>query len=265
MLESIRCPDGARIAYAAVGGGTPLVLIHGIGSTARSFAPMADYLGTSYRVLAVDLRGYGDSGDEPPAARWDTFASDVAAVLAHAACAGPADLVAASAGTPTALTFCLAYPERVRSLTLIGPTLGDATDPAAAQRLLRQRLAALDQVHAGAAERAARLAGPDASEAAVELLRSQHARIRPAGYGVVARLLANTDAEELVRQVPVPVQVLAGEHDTVTGPPVAERMHELRPQAPVVTLSRIGHCPHVEQPKRTAELVTSFAASSGTY
>jgi 3-oxoadipate enol-lactonase len=124
-------PGRARIAYRAVGAGPPLLLTHGIGSTAASFAPVADHLGRSHHVLAVDLRGYGDSGDEPPAAGWDTFAEDVAAVHGHTAGACPADLVAASAGTPTALAFCLAYPDRVRSLTLIGPTRGDAADPGA--------------------------------------------------------------------------------------------------------------------------------------
>lgn len=96
---------------------------------------MAAHLARSHRLLAVDLRGYGDSDDEPVATGWDTFAGDVAAVHAHALGSDPADLVSESAGTPTLLTFRLSHPERVRSLTLIGPTLGGAADPARARHL----------------------------------------------------------------------------------------------------------------------------------
>ncbi len=254
--------DGARIAYNATGAGPPVLAVHGIGSTSRSFAPLAGHLARTHRVIVVDLRGYGDSDDHPPPTGWSTFADDLAAVLAHAGTREPVHLVAASAGTPTALTFRNAHPHEVRSVTLIGPTLGDAADPAAAQKLLEQRLPALQQVHEGATERAARLAGPHANESALELLRSQHARIRAAGYGRVARLLARTDATDLVQSVTVPLQVLVGEYDTVTGPPVADRVHQLLPQARLVRLPGAGHSPHVEQPRRTAELVASFAHAS---
>lgn len=252
----------AGIAYRATGTGPPVLAVHGIGSTSRSFAPMADRLARTHRVLAVDLRGYGESDDHPLPTAWATLADDLDAVLAHAGLPGPVNLVAASAGTPTALTFCHTHPLRARSLTLIGPTLGDAADPVAAQRLLDQRLRALQRVDEGAAERAARVAGPHADEAAVELLRSQHARIRAAGYGQVARLLARTDAAHLVQSLTMPVQVLVGAHDTVTGPPVAERVQRLLPRAQVVTVPGVGHSPHVEQPRRTAELIGSFAAAN---
>lgn len=261
MEGVLRRADGARIAYRAAGAGPPVAAVHGIGSTARSFTPLAAHLARRHRMLAVDLRGYGDSGDHPVAIGWRTFADDVAALLDHAGDHGRTHLMAASAGTLTALTLCDDYPDRVASLTLVGPTLGDAADPATARRLLSQRLSALGRVRSGAAARAARMVGPDADESAVRLLRSQHARIRPAGYGTVARLLARTDAADLVARVAVPVQVLVGEHDAVTGPPVAERVVGLLPSAEVVTLPRVGHCPHVEQPQRTAELVAAFTAA----
>ncbi len=176
---------------------------------------------------------------------------------------GRVHLVAASAGTLTALTFCHARPERVRSLTLIGPTLGDSADQEVAQRRLAERRQALTEVRAGAAGRAARMAGPDADDAAMALLRSEHARIRPAGYGVVATLLAQTDAAPQVAALPAPLQVLVGEHDTVTGPPVAEQVRGLVPNARVVTVPRVGHSPHVERPAETAELVRAFTDVHG--
>jgi pimeloyl-ACP methyl ester carboxylesterase len=265
MWSALRGADGARISYLARGEGVPVLAVHGIGSTARSFEPMVAYLAGTHRVLALDLHGYGDSDDRPPdsATGWTAFAQDVSAVLDDALQPEPADgrarVVAASAGTLTALAFCDANPQRVRSLTLLGPTLGDAADPELARARLAERRRALTEVGEGAHRRAARMAGPDADEAAVALLRSEHGRIRGGGYGVVAELLARTDAAPRLRVLSLPLQVVVGDHDTVTGPPVAAQIRRLVPSTRVGVLPRVGHSPHVERPEETAGLVRTFA------
>lgn len=240
MWSTAQGADGARISYLACGAGMPVLAVHGIGSTAHSFAPMASHLSATHRVLALDLRGYGDSDDGTRASSWAAFADDVSTVLndalGHDFADGRAHLVAASAGTLTALAFCHARSQRVRSLTLLGPTLGDAADHTRAQARLAERRHALTEVRQGAARRAARMAGPDADENAMALLGSEHARIRAAGYGVVAELLAQTDAAPQLTTLSVPLQVLVGDHDTVTGLPVAEQIQQLVPHAQVVTL-----------------------------
>lgn len=206
--------------------------------------------------------GYRGSDDRKTTGVWAAFAEDVSAVLDDALDHDPADdrahLVAASAGTLTALAFCQAHPQRVRSLTLLGPTLGDSADQELARTRLAERRHALTEVREGAGRRAARMAGPDADEAAMALLRSEHARIRAAGYGVVAELLAHTDAAPQLSTLAVPLQVLVGDDDTVTGLPVAEQIQRLVPCATVVALPRVGHSPHVERPEETAGLVRAF-------
>jgi pimeloyl-ACP methyl ester carboxylesterase len=263
MWSSVRGADGALISYLACGEGVPVLAVHGIGSTARSFEPMASHLASTHRVLALDLHGYGDSDDRTSTGGWAAFAEDLSAVLAngldHDAANARAHLVAASAGTLTALAFCRSHPQRVRTLTLLGPTLGDAADQELARARLAERRRALTEVREGAARRAARMAGPDADEAALALLHSEHARIRAAGYGVVAELLAQTDAGPQLSTLSVPLQVLVGGHDSVTGPPVAKQIQHLVPSAKVVVLPRLGHSPHVERPAETAGLVRTFA------
>jgi pimeloyl-ACP methyl ester carboxylesterase len=262
MWSAVQGADGARLSYVACGEGVPVLAVHGIGSTARSFEPMATHLSSTHRVLALDLHGYGDSDDRTSTGGWAAFAEDVSEVLDHVLDHDPVDtrahLVAASAGTLTALAFCLEHPLRVRSLTLLGPTLGDAADKELARTRLAERRHALTEVREGAARRAARMAGPDADEAAIALLRSEHARIRAAGYGVVAELLAQTDAARQLSTLSVPLQVLVGDHDTVTGPPVAGLIQQLVPSAKVVVLPRVGHSPHVERPEEVAGLVRTF-------
>jgi len=60
---------GTTITYLEAGSGTPLVMLHGIGSAARSFRDQLEGLSANHRVIAWDAPGYGASGTsaaEPP-------------------------------------------------------------------------------------------------------------------------------------------------------------------------------------------------------
>ena len=54
--------DGVRIHYQEKGVGTPLVLIHGFTSSTYSWKDVFEPLSRSFRVIAVDLKGFGFSG-----------------------------------------------------------------------------------------------------------------------------------------------------------------------------------------------------------
>src|SRR5262245_20443178 len=56
--------DGVRLHYSEAGAGQPLVLIPGWSQTAAMYKPQLDGLGQSYRVIALDMRGHGES-DKP--------------------------------------------------------------------------------------------------------------------------------------------------------------------------------------------------------
>jgi pimeloyl-ACP methyl ester carboxylesterase len=96
--------------------GAPVVLLPGTGLTARSWDVVAASLSATRSVLAVDLRGHGES-------RWpgtysiDLMAADVGALLARRG-DGPVDLVGHSLGGLVALRLPAAVPQRVRRLVL---------------------------------------------------------------------------------------------------------------------------------------------------
>lgn len=256
-MGQVSSDDGVRLHYDVTGSGDAVVLIHGIGSTSRSFTPLAGELGPTYRCIAVDLRGYGDSDDGAVAGGWQTLAEDVGAVL-DAERVVRAHVVAASAGALTALELWRLQPQRVRSLTLLGPTLGDAADPAQASRRLAERRVELTQPGEGAQRRAERMVGTRVSPSALSLLQSEQSRIRPAGYGVVAELLARTDASHWLPDVRIPTTVLVGSADAITGPAVAEEVCRLLPGAGLWVLPDVGHSPHVEDPEATAAIVRDW-------
>jgi pimeloyl-ACP methyl ester carboxylesterase len=87
-VENVRAADGTTIAYAQAGDGPPLVLVHGITESHRAWDPIFPALTDRWRVIAVDLRGHGDSDRHDP---YDpiTMAGDVAAVVAAAGVVDP--------------------------------------------------------------------------------------------------------------------------------------------------------------------------------
>ncbi len=74
--------DGAPLAYDVTGHGTPIVLIHGITDSRRMWDPLIAPLAADHQVVALDLRGHGESARVPP---YDPFrmANDVNAVVEH--------------------------------------------------------------------------------------------------------------------------------------------------------------------------------------
>src|SRR5262245_20990765 len=59
--------NGLRIHYLDWGaeGKQPLILLHGIGRIAHTFDHLAPHFSRNYHVIAVDMRGHGDSGWDP--------------------------------------------------------------------------------------------------------------------------------------------------------------------------------------------------------
>src|SRR5437867_9771113 len=58
--------NGTRLHYVAAGtSGSPVLLVHGFPETWWAFRKLITLLAASHRVFAVDLRGFGDSGNEP--------------------------------------------------------------------------------------------------------------------------------------------------------------------------------------------------------
>ncbi len=82
-VPSATASDGATIAYEITGAGPDLVLIHGITESRHAWDPLVPAFAMDHRVIAIDLRGHGESARRPP---YDAFtmADDVQTVIDHA-------------------------------------------------------------------------------------------------------------------------------------------------------------------------------------
>ncbi len=114
---------GARLSILEAGTGPAVLALHGLGATKTSFLPTVMALADSFRVIAVDQPGFGDS-DKPIGAAYDAryFASSAISLL-DALELERVHLIGNSLGGRVALEIALRHPERVDRLGLLAPSL----------------------------------------------------------------------------------------------------------------------------------------------
>ncbi len=83
-MHTIETRDGAHLYSKTWGEGRPVVLIHGWPLSADSWDPISHALADAgYKAIAYDRRGFGRSSQPSGGYDYDTFADDLAAVMAH--------------------------------------------------------------------------------------------------------------------------------------------------------------------------------------
>jgi pimeloyl-ACP methyl ester carboxylesterase len=112
--------NGIRMYYEVHGEGqTPLVLIHGGGSTiGTSFHNLLPLLSAHRKVIAVELQAHGRTSDRDRPESFQQDADDVAALLRYLKI-GKADLLGFSNGGSTVLQMAIRHPELVRRIVPI--------------------------------------------------------------------------------------------------------------------------------------------------
>ena len=111
-----------QLNFIEQGQGQPMVLLHGNVENSSYFVHQIAHFSKSYRVIAIDTRGHGQSprGEKPFAIK--QFAEDLKAFL-DARNIAKAVILGFSDGGNIALEFALKYPERVEKLILNGANL----------------------------------------------------------------------------------------------------------------------------------------------
>ncbi|HEU4835827.1 MAG TPA: alpha/beta fold hydrolase, partial [Pyrinomonadaceae bacterium] len=109
--------NNIKLAYMDTGAGRPIVLIHGYPFNRSLWTEQIPALSNSNRIIAPDLRGFGDSDASPDVSTMNRLAADVAALMDHLEIPR-ATIGGLSMGGYVALAFYKQFPSRVRALVL---------------------------------------------------------------------------------------------------------------------------------------------------
>jgi pimeloyl-ACP methyl ester carboxylesterase len=264
------------ISLIAAGKGDPVLMLHGLGATKASFLSTIAALAASYRTIAVDLPGFGDSA-KPLRAPYDSryFAKAVVALidsLGHRR----VHLIGNSMGGRVAIEVGLRYPDRIRRLALLAPALASKRARAWAPylRLLRPELGLLQPVSRRVAERFLHAVVPGASNGWIaagidEFLRSYVTpRGRLALYAAARHIYLdpadgpNGFWPRLETLTPRSLFVW-GRQDQLVPIAFAREVRGALPSASHVELD-CGHVPQLERPRETHAAIGSFLGGRET-
>lgn len=260
-------------------GNPTVVFLHGWLDNAHSFDWVRDRLPSSWRTLALDFRGMGQSGHLPGGLYHLTdYLADVDAVR-RALQIDRLHLVGHSLGGTVALLYAAGRPETVSSVTSVESLGSSGGDAALAVERLQRFLRDLDRpvrnrVHPSVESAATRMreAQSGLSEAA-SLLLARHGS-RPVEGGVEwtwdpahRRTFGSTlDEAQLLacfRAVRCPVQIIhATQGFSFDDQQMATRLAALRASAPVRLEG--GHHVHLDQPAAVADALVRFIGGEGT-
>jgi pimeloyl-ACP methyl ester carboxylesterase len=258
------------------GAGEPIVLLHGSGMSAPTWAPMLPHL-QDRRIHAFDLPGFGRS--DPHDYSWRSLRRHAVAQVGSMLDAlelERASLVGTSLGAMWCLCMALEQPERVRSVVGLGiPAVslaGMRGDPYFRAMTTPGLKALVSRAPAPKTAKATRRASAKAmGRRAVALLPDSYFELMRATMAMPGWRLAmfshlnramrsgrplpeNLFSDDELRSIDVPVRLILGDDDVYGGPEIGQRAAALMPDARVDVLAA-GHAPFADEPETCAALI----------
>lgn len=282
--QSLELPSGVRLNYLRAGKGQPLILLHGIGHSARAWDRVIQPLAEQYDVIAPDLPGCGKSdkpetdyslGNQAAAVRYfmDTLEIQRATIVGH------------SLGGGVAMTFSYLYPERVSRLGVVssgglGKELSGvfkaANLPVAPKYVMRALFHPRARAARNLVTEIAFLAGADplfagrgefAHDTADMLLDMEDPRAQAAFLGMLrassnvrGQAISALDRLHLADQYPV--LIVWGANDRMFPVSHARRAARVLPRARVEIFQGCGHMPQVERANDFVEVILDWMATT---
>lgn len=241
-------------------GQRPVLLLHGLGGSARSFEAVEPHLHLAgFSTIALNMPGYGESAafaSEFPTPQ--QLADNVDAVL-HALALDAVHVVGHSLGGVLAAALVHHHPQRVKALVLSSSPRGfDVADPQAWKPSFTQRVRDLeaDGPAAYAEKRAAGLCAVDAPVAAVGNVKEQMARLTPSGLRTASSLYARANLVSLLSGRSIPVSYVAADRDRIV--PLAEGQAIAADlDVALSVIAGVGHAGYTEDPLAYAHFCTA--------
>lgn len=244
--------NGITLAYDDVGGGPPVVLIHGYPLCRRMWAPQVQaLLAAGYRVVTLDLRGFGESEAPRDAYAMSVFADDVAALLDHLGIER-ATVCGMSMGGYVLLSLLERHPRRLAAAIFLVTRAAADDEPGRMRRttLAHDVASGRPQIVTDAFEQI--LFAADTPEERPELVAQVKEWLTATTpQGLVGGLLAMRDRKDYVDALPslkLPALVVGAELDRAVPVEHSRQLAQGLPNGRLRIIEGAGHMANLERP-----------------
>jgi pimeloyl-ACP methyl ester carboxylesterase len=252
--------------YSDRGEGAPLLLIHGMWGDHLDWEPVLKPLSQHYRVIAVDLPGFGRSEVDHFEPSADYFTEHLKRLLDRLGIES-ASMMGNSFGGQMAMAMALRAPDRARKLVLVAT--GGLRKFSRMERglVLFQRsekmLASLTPELNGSMF--SKLFFKQGSQPERNYIHKQNAKLARPEYPQYVktmrkcmRLALELCYLDKLKDLKLPVLAIQGDHDPVVNLEWVQQAMPLFPSAKLVVFNECGHVPQLEQPERFVGEVVEF-------
>ena len=246
------------IHYEITGEGEPLLLIHGLGSSSRDWAPQVHYFSKLFQVVTFDVRGHRQSSKPPGPYSILQFTEDTAELI-NALDIGPAHVAGISMGGMIAFQLTLIKPELVKSLVVIN------SGPDFTPKSLKQRLAIYQRflivrilgMRAMGKVLAKRLFPKPNQDNIRSIFIERWAENDKRAYLSSMKAIFSWNIDDQLSKIKCPVLILAADED-YTPVSYKEEYTKKIPNAELVVISDSRHAIPVEHPDKFNQVLMSF-------
>src|SRR5215210_1621832 len=261
-----------NVSILSAGEGDTVLCVHGLGGTKASFLPTVNALADDYRVIAMDLPGFGES-DKPIGAPYnaDWFARTVFSLLDELE-VERAHLIGNSMGGRVVLEAGMLEPDRVRKLALLSPALAwlNGRRWAPVLKFVRPELGLVQLAPKQITENIVRRLVPGGrngwpAAGVDEFLRAYYTPRGRAAFYAAARNIyldephGNNGFWTRLADLAPDALFVWGKKDTLVPIAFMRHVEECLPAARHLELD-CGHVPQLEAPERTHNAILKFLA-----
>ena len=257
---------GVRLEYVEQGpaDGLPVIFLHGVTDSWRSFELVLPRLPASMRAFAISQRGHGDSSRPEIGYRFRDMSEDLRAFMDVKGLAR-AIVVGHSMGASVAQRFLIDHPERLFRVVLMGAFATINGNAAVEEFVTSQILPLADPIAPEFAREwqtstVAHPVEPRFFETVVQETLKVPARV---WHQTFTGFLATPDFTHELAGATMPVLLIWGDQDTYTLRKDQDTLLRAIPGARLVTYEGIGHALHWEDPGRVVATLVDFVDSRG--
>lgn len=260
--------NGLRIHYLEWGAANkqPLILLHGIGRVAHTFDHLAGHFAGTHRVLAVDMRGHGDSDWDPKANYLvEDYVKDIEGL---ASSLGLRNIViwGNSTGGRVAQVFAGLHPDLVSAVIAedVGPERPREIAEGMSNRLRQEDERGWESEDALFAE--LKKSNARTSDEVLRAYIRYGSKRRPDGRLIwkrdpkIGNGFVPTELWRFVREIKAPIIYVLGGRSTIVPAATQDELRKILPRVEIVTLPGLGHYPSEENPKDFLAVVDKFLA-----
>lgn len=259
--------NGLRLHYLDWGSPDkqPFIMLHGIGRVAHSFDHIAPRFSQDYHIIAIDMRGHGDSAWSPEGAYLvEDYAKDLAAFVDQLNLRNVV-LLGNSTGGRVVQVYAGTHPERVAKLVVedVGPERTNEIASGFARRVQQEEngWASEDELVASLMR-----GGGTVSEELQRNYAHFGSKRREDGRIVwkrdpnLVKGFVPTELWAQVLQIKCPTIYILGGASNIVPPEAQRKLKESLPAVEIVTMPKLGHYPHQEAPEDYLRIVQTFLA-----